>query len=664
MNKILEPEQIKKIISQDPYSAIYNLSKLSLPKMVELLMMKRSQPIRLEAFQQVILNLLWTKKFPMLIMGRGSGKTWIMAVYAILRAFLNQGSKIVVVGSGFRQSKLIFGYIQEIIDSSPLLQEALYKWHGRQAGVKYATDKVFLKVGTSELAGLPIGDGSKIRGFRATHLMCDETASIDDKVFDIAIAPFLSVHADPAINAATTSLIKKLKKIDAPERIIKMVQAQLTPGNQLILSGTASYEFNHFYRRYMSYKMFIESKGDPKKIREAIESQNPDPTRPKIITDQEIKVCQKIWDKYCIIQIPYYALPEGFLEESVISTHKSQMNPIIFSQEYECLFAKDSFGFFPRSIIHAASPGADDTNVVHYEVFGDPKYQYVMGLDPARHNDNFGLVVLKLVNGVAKVVYVDAWRKTDYPRSVEKIRDVLKRFPNVIKIAMDAGGGGYAVRDLLINKDFLKPGEQPIIEIDEKGEVVEEKNKFVNGLRILELVNFHTWSVSANYQMLADITTKKLLFPSYIDDDKIRKQTARALNKSGDILNQEELEMLTTYLYGELDLSDDLRKDIEVGVVANLNACIDETCNIVRTVTQKGTESFELPNLSEQIEGLDIRRRDRFSALLLAAYAARQVKGTGHNTGPRMEYYGGTVDQIIKEARNINPMSYRNGVYY
>lgn len=230
---------------------------------------------------------------------------------------------------------------------------------------------------------------------------------------------------------------------------------------------------------------------------------------------------------------------------------------------------------------------------------------------------------------------------------------------------MDAGGGGYAIRDLLINKDLLKPGELPIIEIDAAGEIVEEKNKFLKGLRILELVNFHTWSVSANYQMLADITTKKLLFPSYVDDDKILEQTALALKKTRSQLNAEELSMINNFLYGELDLSDDLIKEIEVGMVANMSACIDEVCNIVRTVTPKGSESFELPNITDQAEGLDIRRRDRFSALLLGAYAARQVKGTGHEHKPRFEYYGGLANQIVKDSRGTGVgINYKNGVYY
>ena len=59
-------------------------------------------------FQLCILEELWNRKFPMLIATRGAGKTWILALYSLLRAFFHQGCKIIVIGAAFRQSKLLF----------------------------------------------------------------------------------------------------------------------------------------------------------------------------------------------------------------------------------------------------------------------------------------------------------------------------------------------------------------------------------------------------------------------------------------------------------------------------------------------------------------------------------------------------------------------------
>ena len=70
--------------------------------------------ISLLPFQLVILNELWTKRFPLMTISRGGGKTFILAVYACLRALIDQGSKVVLVGANFRQSKLIFEEIERI----------------------------------------------------------------------------------------------------------------------------------------------------------------------------------------------------------------------------------------------------------------------------------------------------------------------------------------------------------------------------------------------------------------------------------------------------------------------------------------------------------------------------------------------------------------------
>ena len=71
-------------------------------------------------FQLCILQELWNRKFPMLIATRGAGKTWILALYSLLRAFFVQGCKIIVIGAAFRQSKLLFEYMETFYKNSPV----------------------------------------------------------------------------------------------------------------------------------------------------------------------------------------------------------------------------------------------------------------------------------------------------------------------------------------------------------------------------------------------------------------------------------------------------------------------------------------------------------------------------------------------------------------
>jgi hypothetical protein len=310
--KILDeaPEIEKFLKTHDLQEHSYILGRtgeVCLGKLVELLLCNKfGDPLRLLPFQRVMLHMLWTKKFPMVLACRGAGKTFMIAVYCLLRTLLVPGSRIVIVSGGFRQAKFTFQYIDELIKNSPIVQEAIRKYHpGNEFGVKFATDKVYLKVGTNtDITGLPIGDGSKVRGMRATILICDEVASIDDKVFDTAIGPFLSVQADPAEAVMVEDFIKRLKSLGAKQEVIDYVENKRKEkkGNQLCLFGTASYQFNHFYRRWQAYKMFAESGGDRVKIKEGLQVQAGEAK--VVLTDDMLDLWEEIYKEYAIFQLP------------------------------------------------------------------------------------------------------------------------------------------------------------------------------------------------------------------------------------------------------------------------------------------------------------------------------------------------------------------------
>ncbi len=122
--------------------------------------------IELPPFQLAILKELWVRPFPMLIGARGLGKSFILALYSVLRAILEPGTKVVICGAGFRQSKLVLQYCDKIWRESPILQDLL-GWDKGQ-GLKSPADMIVLTIGESTITGLPLGmDGSKIRGLRA-----------------------------------------------------------------------------------------------------------------------------------------------------------------------------------------------------------------------------------------------------------------------------------------------------------------------------------------------------------------------------------------------------------------------------------------------------------------------------------------------------------------
>ena len=149
--------------------------------------------IELLPYQCVILNTFWYKPLPMLIATRGGGKSYLLAVYVVLRCLLHQGCKICVVGASLRQSMVIFNYVQQIWEDAPILQDIC---GGKNKAPKRDQHMCFWICGDSRAVFLPLGDGTKIRGQRANVIIADEFASIPTEIFETVVRGFAAVKSD------------------------------------------------------------------------------------------------------------------------------------------------------------------------------------------------------------------------------------------------------------------------------------------------------------------------------------------------------------------------------------------------------------------------------------------------------------------------------------
>jgi len=631
-----EVEDIKQIFHEaGPFEGLYHMASFNMAWFVEKVFNnQQGKPLRLESFQQVMFDLLWYKKFPMLLAARGAGKTFILALYALVVAILKPGSKIVIVGSGFRQAKLVFKYIEQLYEASPLVKEAISHW----GGPKFGSDAATLRVGLSMIQAIPIGDGQKIRGMRATVLIADEFASIPEDIFDIVIEPFTAVHMNPAERAAQKRFVKRLEALGADPGLINIIESTQGFGNQVILSGTPSYKHNHFYKRWTIYLAFIRSKGDPQKLKHALEERQLASTGKLVdISDDDVAHAEVSWHHYAIYQLPYTALPEGFMEEDIIRKAKATYPAHRFDMEYMSLFPDDTDGFIRRSWIDEATPKGPDHIPVAVELYGNPRDTYVMGVDPARFNDNLGVVVFKLTDRGRELVYCQAWDRTEFSVSARRIREIVNRF-HIEYIVMDKGGGGEDIREWLCKKvDDIEPKDFIWVIPEQMEKFTGSKaNMSAPGRKILEMVDFTpAWISQAAHGVESNIQQCHILFPDRADDNRIYDQYVRHFGL--DTIKEGEKEMLQRDLWG-LDeweaeqIADQTGEKTQraFGVMQNIFECMNETCAIMRNVSPKGTESFELPKLAEQPEGLDMRRRDRWSALMLANFAAKVRLGTGH----------------------------------
>ena len=116
--------------------------------------------IELHPMQIVILQEFWNRPFPMYIASRGWGKSFLLALYSVLRCAFFPGTKIVVVGAAFRQSKIIFEYMETIWRNSPILRSI---FSGNDDGPRRDVDRCTIRLGDSWTIAVPMGDGSKIR---------------------------------------------------------------------------------------------------------------------------------------------------------------------------------------------------------------------------------------------------------------------------------------------------------------------------------------------------------------------------------------------------------------------------------------------------------------------------------------------------------------------
>jgi hypothetical protein len=581
---------------ENPYDEFIDICYKNLTFAVFNIMKWKDGPLELAPFQSVILRTLWDKTFPILLMTRGGGKTFMLAVYCLLRAIMIPGSKIVIVAASFRQSKLVFDYIEQIYNYSPIVQAAVTK-------VSRPNDAREMMIGTSTIKALPLGNGEKIRGVRATDIVCDEYASIPEEIFQVVVRGFAAVAADPIEQARQIHLENQLVKSGA----IQDGDRKKLQSNKIIYSGTAHYQFNHYYRLYSIHKAIIDNEfvGSAEDINESFSSSE----------DGSYKLEGNLdYRDYAIIQVPYMALPEGFMDDKQIIQARATMPRALFAMEYECMFATDSDGFFKRLLINEATPGrGDEKKSFSVELIGDPHFEYVMGIDPARKTDNFSISILKLMkNGKGyRNVYCYSMNNKNWVTSVRKIRELLGKF-NIVRIAVDSGGGGLTVEDLLQNAEILRAGEQPIWRYDD-----EEHMKF-DGRHILDMVNFTpSWIGEANYGLAADIEHKRILFPHRVKGDI-------------DIIKEDD-SLKTGRIFEPWD---------------EIEEQINELCKITMTFTKTGIQHFDLPEIpsTQQTKISLVQRKDRYSALLLSTYAARTYINEGQMTFE--PFVGGWVDYL------------------
>lgn len=544
--------------------------------------------------------------------------TFILSLYCILRAALMPNRKIVVVGAAFRQSKFLHDYMETIWKNAPVLRDMC----DGNSGPRRDVDMCKMTINGSMIVALPIGDGQKIRGQRANDIIADEFASMSREIFENVIAGFAAVSASPVDSVKLLAKQRMAEQMGIDYSTVsegnKLSDVQ---GNQIVLSGTAYYDFNHFADYWKRWKTIIETKGDPRAISNNVFNGQPVPSSFN-------------WKDYSIMRIPVDLVPRGFMDEGQIARSKATVHSGIYLMEFGAVFTKDSQGFFKRSLIESCvgtdmNPVKTASGSVYFDpaLRGNPNRKYIMAIDPASEVDNFSITIVELHEDHRRLVYCWTTTRKDHIEKVEKgltkennfysycgrkIRELMVCF-NVVHIAIDSQGGGYSISEALHDSNQLEPGEVPIWPIvdPEKPQPSDDQQ----GLHILELCNFakYDWYSEANHGLRKDLEDKLLLFPRFdpvtigisIEQDKVNNRLYDTLEDC--VMEIEELK-------NELSL-------IEI------------------TNSTNGRERWDTPEVKIGVGKKQRMRKDRYSSLLMANMAARSINF--FVTEPVYNAYGG-----------------------
>jgi hypothetical protein len=571
-------------------------------------------------FQAAIISELWQRKFPMLIGSRGCGKSWLLSVYAMLRALLMPKRKVVIVGAAFRQSKVLYDYCDVLWKNAPIMRDLC----DSDSGLFKETDMCKVIMNGNRITMLPLGSGEKIRGQRATEIIADEFASIPRDIFENVIAGFGVVSSTPTDNVKKLATLKKASEMNIS---LKASDYELPMENQIVLSGTAYYDFNHFADYWKKWCKIIRSKGDHSRLKEVFNGEIP----------KDFK-----WQDYSVIRLPYNLLPDGVMDGGQISRSKATIHTGIFDMEFGAKFSKDSNGFFKRSLIEYCVPKFDNPIIsksgepISFAplMYGDRNKYYVIGVDPASEVDKFSISVIELNADHRRIVH--QWttdRKTFlekrkqgktseddfYWYAARKIRSLMEVFP-CRHIAMDSQGGGIPISEALHNVKNLRDGEVPIWPIIDP--LKEKPTDGESGLHILEMCNFSDskWLSEANHGLRFDFEQRSLIFPTF--------------------------DPLVIGFAAEEDMATGRQTDTLEELIFEIEELKNELSIIEITQTAAGRDKWDTPEVKTGVGKKGRLRKDRYSSLVMANMAGRQIQNK--RVQDPYESYGGFSSPTTK----------------
>jgi hypothetical protein len=555
--------------------------------------------VKLFPFQAMAIKGMMVSDYSMFVFSRGMSKTYSTAVYVLLECLLNPSANIGVIAGTFRQSKMIFQKMEDIL-GKPEAKLA------KECGVKITkgTDQWTIKIGGSRAVALPLANGERLRGFRFNRIVLDEFLTIPEKIFNEVILPFLGVVENPVEREELHNIESRLIEKGEMEEKDRFVW----PNNKLIILSSPSFKFEYMYKLFKKYEDLILGNNEQRSQEEITESEEGE--------DEAYRL---------IMQLSYDCAPKRLYDQNLLKQAKATMSEMQFNREFGAQFVDESDGYFRLSKMAACTIPDGDFPAV--EVVGNPSDEYIMAFDPNwagnTSADHFAMHVFKVMQEDQKICLVHSYAVAGVSLK-EHMRYFLYLIThfNIIGICGDYNGGVQFINACNESQMFKTENVNiGVIEIDiEKPEsyhadILDFKNQYNVKSKKYCILRKPTvnWIRNANEMLQGAIDHKRILFGSRAVDSHFDDQ--RKKNLPIDKLKWDMKITSSSKGAKMIDFIDHQKSIIELTKT--------ECANIEVTTNPQGSQSFNLPQNIKRQTGPNRARKDSYSALLLGNWFAK-----------------------------------------
>ena len=538
-------------------------------------------------FQHMAIKAMFETDYFMGVWSRGMSKSFTTGVYAFLDAILHQGVEIGILAASFRQSKQIFKKIEDIVSKPEARMLA-----GCITKKSKSNDEWLMEIGRSRIRALPLGDGSKLRGFRFHRIIIDEFLLMPERIYNEVIVPFLSVVENPTEREDLYNLETRLIKDGG------MVEEDRYkwPNNKLIMLSSASYKFEYMYKLYSQFDDLIKNQ-----------------------TDKATR---------CIMQFSYDCAPGQLYDQNLLTQAKATMSQSQFEREFGALFTDDSSGYFKTSrMAQCTRKDGDEPNV---EIKGQPEDEYILCFDPSwsesESSDDFAMQVLKYhkQNGTSTLVHSYAMSGTPLRDHIFYFHYLIKNF-NIVAMVGDYNGGVQFIN--AVNESQLFKSENIKIKTIEgdfdkmdsyKDELRTARSQYDKASYKYLILRKPTsdWIRRANELLQANFDHKRIWFGSRAIDESYNKQRSKKIPiqklKFLRLKEGEEKESSAAKMIDFIEHQYDM-----------MNMTKNQCALIQITTSPQGTQTFGLPKELRRQTGPDKARKDSYSALILGSWMVK-----------------------------------------